>query len=132
MVFCLVEHSDLADGMEERTASRYSREEGHDSDIVVYNFLEPFPEIIFVDTATDLAGFRAPPAETVRLKSATYKLHGGTCFVNNNHYHAIIHQPQGWIDIDSMTTPKPLFSDFIPSLPHTIPIFGWMIYEREH
>jgi hypothetical protein len=130
MMFCLLKQADLCDGMSEDAVTRHSGlcppPVNH-----VYSFLEPFPEMIFVDTATDLNRSRKTPAETVILKGVTYKLHGGTCFVNGSHYHAVIHRPEGWVDVDSMDVPRPLFAGYSQTLPPVLPVFGWMVYEKQ-
>jgi hypothetical protein len=130
MMFCLLKQADLCDGMSEDAVTRHS---GlcPPPDKHVYSFLEPFPEMIIVDTATDFTQSRKSPSARVTLKGVTYKLHGGTCFVNGSHYHAVIRRLE-WIDVDSMDVPIPLFAGYRETLPPQLPVFGWMVYEKEN
>ena len=131
MMFCLFSQNDLRDGMCDRDITHHSHPDVPPPDHLIYSFLDPFPEMIIVDTATDRSHSRNSPAEIVTLKGATYRLQGGTCYVNGNHYHAVIHRPDGWIDVDSMEVPSPLFPWYLPTLPSFLPVFGWMIYEKQ-
>ena len=125
MIFCLLNQRNLRDDMIDDSDHSHSKS-------VCYSFLEPLPEIIFVDTATDLAGSRDPPTEKLTLRGVTYKLCGGTSFVGGGHYHAIINYHDGWYDIDSIDDPCPNFDGPIQVLPPKLPVFGWMLYEKQH